>query len=308
MGVGRRSGNHRTDRLTAAVHNLDKTGRAEFTRRYAALLSHYRLVGQKIQTGRPNENGDVEQRHHRLKRAVEQALLLRCSRDFASRKEYELFLQTLFKQLNSGRRKRFDEELDVLKSLPEKRLGDFTTYRVNVRGSSTILIKKNVYSVHSRLIGEQVKVRLHAEYLELWYAQRMIEKIPRIRGEGRHRIQYRHIIDWLVRKPGAFENYRYRDDLFPSSRFKMAYDYLKDHHSSRGTKEYLKILDLAAKENEAGVDDALRWLMDQDRPISFDAVEVILMTNQRIPQITDVEIDEIDLNLYDNLLAAVEVN
>jgi len=299
---------HRTDRLTAAVHNLDKTGRAEFTRRYRALLSHYRLVGQKIQTGRPNENGDVEQRHHRLKRAVEQALLLRCSRDFASRKEYELFLQTLFKQLNSGRRKRFDEELDVLKSLPEKRLGDFTTYKVNVRGSSTILIKKNVYSVHSRLIGEQVKVRLHAEYLELWYAQRMIEKIPRIRGEARHRIQYRHIIDWLVRKPGAFENYRYRDDLFPSSRFKMAYDYLKDHHSTRGTKEYLKILDLAAKESEAGVDDALRWLMDQDQPISFDAVEVILMTNQRIPQITDVEIDEVDLNLYDNLLTAVEVN
>jgi len=299
---------HRTDRLTAAVHNLDKPGRDEFTRRYRALLSHYGIGGQKIQTGKPNENGDVEQRHHRFKRAVEQALLLRCSPDFTSREEYGLFLKKLFSQLNAGRRKRFNEELDVLRSLPANRLGDFTTYRVNVRHNSTILIKKNVYSVHSRLIGEQVKVRLYAEHLELWYAQRMIEKIPRTRGEGRHRIQYRHIIDWLVRKPGAFENYRYRDDLFPSSRFKMAYDYLKDHHSSRGTKEYLKVLNLAAKESEAGVDDALRWLMDQDQPISFDAVEVILMTNQRIPQITDVEIDEVDLNLYDNLLVAVEVN
>ena len=299
---------HRTDKLTAAVQNLDKNGRDEFTRRYRALLSHYRLGGQKIQTGKPNENGDVEQRHHRLKRAVEQALQLRCSRDFASREEYELFLKKLFDQLNAGRRKRFDEELDVLKSLPERRLGDFTTYRVGVRHNSTILIKKNVYSVHSRLIGEQVKVRLHAEHLELWYAQRMIEKIPRIRGEGKHRIQYRHIIDWLVRKPGAFENYRYRDDLFPSSRFKMAYDHLKDHHPVRGTKEYLKILDLAAKEGEAGVDDALRWLMDQDQPISSDAVEVILVTNQRIPKVTDVEIDDVDLGLYDNLLVAAEVN
>jgi molybdenum-dependent DNA-binding transcriptional regulator ModE len=299
---------HRTDRLTAAVQNLGKTGKAEFTRRYRALLSHYRLTGQKIQAGKPNENGDVEQLHHRLKRAAEQALLLRCSRDFASREEYWLFLQKLFSQLNAGRRKRFDEELDVLRSLPEKRLEDFTTYRVNVRHNSTILIKKNAYSVHSRLIGEQVKVRLHAEHLELWYAQRMLEKIPRIRGEGKHRIEYRHIIDWLVRKPGAFENYRYRDDLFPSSRFKMAYDYLKDHQPSRGTKEYLKILDLAAKESEAGVDDALRWLMDQDQPISSDAVEVILVTNQRIPQITDVEIDEVDLGIYDDLLVATEVN
>jgi hypothetical protein len=299
---------HRTDRLTAAVHNLDKPGKDEFTRRYRAILSHYRLTGQKIQAGKPNENGDVEQSNHRLKRAVEQALLLRGSRDFASREEYGLFLKKLFSQLNAGRRKRLDEELDVLRSLPERRLEDFTTYRVNVRHNSTILIKKNVYSVHSRLIGEQVKVRLHAEHLELRYAQRMVEKIPRIRGEGKHRIQYRHIIDWLVRKPGAFENYRYRDDLFPSSRFKMAYDYLKDHQPSRGTKEYLKILDLAAKESEAGVDDALRWLMDQDQPISSDAVEVILVTNQRIPQITEVEIDEVDLGLYDNLLVATEVN
>lgn len=299
---------HRTDRLTAAVHNLDKPGRDEFTRKYRALLSHYRIGGQKIQTGKPNENGDVEQRHHRLKRAVEQALLLRCSSDFASREEYGLFLKKLFSQLNAGRRKRFDEELDVLKSLPGKRLEDFTTYRVNVRRNSTIRIKKNVYSVHSRLIGEQVKVRLHAEHLGLWYAQRRIEKIPRIRGEGKHRIQYRHIIDWLVRKPGAFENYRYRDDLYPSSRFKMAYDYLKDHHPSRGTKEYLKILNLAAKESESGVDDALRWLMDQDQPISSDAVEAIVMTNQRIPKITDVEIDEVDLGLYDNLLVSAEVN
>jgi len=88
----------------------------------------------------------------------------------------------------------------------------------------------------------------------------------------------------------------------------MAYDYLKDHNQSRAAKEYLKILDLAAKESESGVDNALRWLMDQDQPISFNAVEVILMTNQSIPEVTEVEIDEVDLSLYDTLLEAVEVN
>jgi hypothetical protein len=214
----------------------------------------------------------------------------------------------VFNQLNAGRRERFDEELNMIRLLPAKRLGDYTTYTVKVRPNSTILIKKSVYSVHSRLIGEPVTVRLYADHLEVWYAQRKVEKIPRLRGEGNHRIQYRHIIDWLVRKPGAFENYRYRDDLFPTSRFKMVYDYLKDHNQSRAAKEYLKILDLAAKESESGVDNALRWLMDQDQPISFNAVEVILMTNQSIPEVTEVEIDEVDLSLYDTLLEAVEVN
>jgi len=88
----------------------------------------------------------------------------------------------------------------------------------------------------------------------------------------------------------------------------MAYDYLKDHNPSRAAKAYLKILELAAKESESGVDHALRWLMDQDLPISFDAVEVILITNQSIPEVTDVEIDAVDLSLYDSLLQAVEVN
>ncbi len=299
---------HRTDKLSAAVQNLDKPGGDEFTRRYRALLRHYGLGGQKIQTGKANENGDVEQRHHRLKRAVEQALLLRCSRDFKTREDYELFLRKEFKQLNAGRRERLDEELKLIRTLPAKRLGDYTRYTVRVRANSTILIKKNVYSVHSRLIGESVTVRLYADHLELWYAPREVEKIPRLRGEVNHRIQYRYIIDWLVRKPGAFENYRYRDDLFPTSRFKMAYDHLRDHGQSRAAKEYLKILDLAAKQSESGVDDALRWLMDQDQPISVDAVEVILMTNESIPEATEVEIDAVDLSLYDTLLQAVEVH
>jgi len=298
---------HRTDKLSAAVQHLDKRGRDEFTRRYRGLLRHYGLGGQKIQTGKANENGDVEQRHHRLKQAVDQALLLRCSRDFATRGEYEFFLRTLFKQLNAGRKQRLDDELAILKSLPARRLGDFTPYTASVRPNSTILIKKNVYSVHSRLIGEKVLVRLYPDHLDVWYAQQRVERIPRLRGEGNHNIQYRHIIDWLVRKPGAFENYRYRDDLFPTSRFKMAYDYLKTRHQNRAAKEYLKILELAAKESESGVDDALRWLMDQDLPISFDAVDMILLTNQSIPEATEVEIDAVDLSLYDTLLEAVEV-
>jgi len=239
---------------------------------------------------------------------VEQALLLRGSSDFLTRKEYEAFLCKLFSQLNAGRQERFKEELKVLKSLPVMRLDDHTAFKVKVGSGSTVRIKKNVYSVHSRLIGEKIEVRLYADYLEVWYAQKCIEDIPRLRGESKHHIQYRHVIDCLVRKPGAFENYRYREDLFPTSRFRMAYDFLKVHHPGRASREYLKILYLAAKESETGVDDALRWLIDQEQRINFDTVESIVITNQFIPEATEIVIDEIDLSLYDNLLEAVEVN
>lgn len=236
---------------------------------------------------------------------MDQSLLLRGDRDFADRREYEQFLQKLFAQLNAGRKKRFAEELQVLNNLPAKRLEDYTRFTVKVGPSSTIPVKKCVYSVHSRLIDENVEIRLYADHLELWYGQKKVDDIPRLLGEKKHHIQYRHIIDWLVRKPGAFENYRYRQDLFPSSHFRMAYDFLKDHYPSRANKEYLMILNLAAKETEAGVNDALRHLIEQGAPIGLDAVNALLFTE--IPAPTEIKVDQIDLGIYDSLLQTQEV-
>lgn len=101
----------------------------------------------------------------------------------------------------------------------------------------------NIYSVHSRLIREKVEVRVYAEHLEVRYAQRRVELLPRLRGEEKHRIDYRHIIDWLVRKPGAFANYRYKGDLFPTSRFRIAYDILKEQSPVHADKEYVNPAD-----------------------------------------------------------------
>jgi hypothetical protein len=217
---------HRTDKLSAAVQKPNCT--EQFTARYQALLNHYGLEGQKVNASSPHENGDVEQRHYRLKEAIDQALMLRGSRDFSSRQEYVEFLDKIFEQLNRGRQERLAEELKVLRPLPQRRLDSFKRLMVRVGRSSTIRVYNNTYSVDSRLIGERVEARVYAEHIELWYGQRRIESIPRLRGDGKHRIEYRHIIDWLVRKPGAFENYRYTEDLFPTHRFRMAWDFLKD--------------------------------------------------------------------------------
>lgn len=297
---------HRTDRLSTAVHKAESP--EEFTQRYQALLNHYQLKGCKTQASSPNENGDVEQRNYRFKQAVNQSLMLRGSRDFASREEYALFLRQLFVQLNAGRQKRFREEQAVLGSLPSRRLESCTKLEVRVGPSSTIRVKHNVYSVDSRLIKERVMIRLYAEYLEVWHGQRCLERIPRLRGYGRHHIQYRHIIDWLLRKPGAFANYRYRSDLFPSSRFRMAYDALQQKHTDGvATKEYLHILELAAKDNEAAVDNMLRVFIDRGVPISAACVEDAIRCGSEPAPVTDVTISPVCLASYDQLLQTMEV-
>jgi len=299
---------HQTDRLTAAVSRPGQP--EEFTRRYAALLRHYGLEGRKGRAGKANENGDIEQRHHRFKRAVDQALMLRGSREFAARSEYEGFLQRLFCQLNAGRSARLEEERAHLRPLPAARLDCFKRLPdIRVSSGSTIQVARNSYSVNSRLIGESVTVRLHAEYLEVWYAQRCLERIPRLRGEGKHRIQYRHVIDWLVKKPAAFENYRYRADLFPSSRFRRAYDELKTHLAvNRAAAVYLAILKLAAEEGEGLVDRALQALNERHQILSYELVLTEITGLRTQPnQAAQVLIAPVDVSIYDELLEAQEV-
>jgi len=291
---------HRTDRLSAAVHkdcNPD-----EFTLRYKALLHHHGIIGEKIRSGEAHENGDIEQRHHRFKRALDQALMLRGSRNFECRKTYEVFLHNLFAQLNLGRKDRFEEEVKLLHRLPERRLDDFRWLQARVGPSSTIQVAKNTYSLHSRLKGEIVRVKLYAEYFEVYYGQKKIDRIPRLRGGRQHYIQYRHIIESLLRKPGAFENYRYKKDLFPTIRFRMAYDHLCNRRSTRASKEYLKILHLAALESESGVDRALRMVFAQELPMTFETIKSILATENKIEVPQDVHIDLVDLGHYDALL------
>ena len=295
---------HRTDRLSAAVNKPSNP--EEFTQHYQALQNYYNFEGCKIQARCPNENGDVEQSHHRFKRALDQALMLRGRRDFAALNEYKIFLRQLFDQLNAGRTKRFKEELPLLKSLPQKRLDDRRTYKVRVGRSSTIKILNNTYSVHSRLIKENIDVRVGAEHLEIWYAQKQIDRMPRLHGAGKHRINYRHVIDWLVRKPGAFEDYRYKSSMFPTSNFRVAYDQLSAQHSDRqASKEYLRILHLAATESETHVDRILLFFCHNDQPVSYETVKAQLASVQQLPSATEVTVDAIDLRDYDVLLERV---
>lgn len=297
-------GKHRTDCLTTAVNKA--THPEEFTRRYKDLVDHYGVTPCRTNPNSPNENGDVEQRNYRFKKAVDQALLLRGSRNFNDRAEYDQFLGKLFAQLNAGRKKRFMEEVDVLHRLPTRRIDSCKKQDLKVGPSSTIRVNHNVYSVDSRLIGERIQARLYMERLEIWYGQKKIDILPRQRGEGKYKINYRHIIDSLIRKPGAFENYRYRDAMFPTSRFRIAYDRLKKRYSPKSAAtRYLNILYMAAKESEVAVDRALGVLINENREICKDQVKRLMKSNEPVFRTDDIHIPEVDLSCYDQLLKEV---
>jgi len=290
---------HRSDRMSAAVNNLKERG--EFTQRYQGLLDHYGLAATRSQPREPHENGDVEQSHHRFKTAVDQELMLRGSRDFAGRESYEEFLTALVNRRNEARRERLGEELERLRQLPQRRLDDERRFRTRVSSHSTVRVHGNTYSVDSRLIGETVEVRLGAERVEVWYGGERVEQMERLLGTRKHRIDYRHVIHALVRKPGAFVRYRYREDLFPRLLFRVAYDSLREHHPATADRQYLRILEKAALDGEERVHGVLRRVIGAGDPVTFDAVEAGLADGQPVDSPLEVHIDAPEIGLYDGL-------
>ena len=294
---------HRTDRMTLAVHHDGNPER--YTRRYEALMRHYGVTAEATNAGCGHENGDCEQGHRRFKEALEQELLLRGSRDFGSREEYWRFVVTLVARRNGVRAERFRDEQSRLRALPARRLETLERQNVRVSRGSTVQVKKNIYSVPARLIGEQVEARIGAETIEIWYAGGLVQTMERLRGESKHRIDYRHVIDWLVRKPGAFARYVYREDMYPTVTYRRAYDALQVQRETRADREYVRLLHLASREGESRVEEALAKLLDQNRPVSEQAVRTLLGSDTPLSAAAQVSAPMVDLRLYDALLEGV---
>ena len=295
---------HRTDRMTLACH---KDGNPEeFTSRYRGLLEHYGMAGEATNPASGHENGDCEQSHRRLKEAVSQALLLRGSRDFASREEYETFLRGVVEAKNSRRREAIATELSHLFSLPSRRLETQDRRVVRVQAGSTIGVSGNTYSVPARLIGDRVEVRIGVEEIEVWYAGEKLQKMARLRGKGKHDINYRHVIGWLIRKPGAFARYAYREAMYPTTTFRRAYDRLLSQDVKRADRDYLQLLHLAAENGESLVEGALATLLSGSGPLTVRCVRALLGLEKPKEIAEQVSVPPVDMSQYDALLSGLE--
>ena len=290
----------RSDNLSAATHQIPKGGR-ELNRRFKAVLDHYGVRSTRIEPGKSNQNGVVEKAHDRLKSSIDQALILRGTRDFASVEAYLAFVEQVRSALNGAAASRFAEERGALSRLPGTRLPEYSTYEAVVRQWSTIHFGKKTYSVPSRLIGSVVEVRQHADMVEVFYRNKLTATMPRLRGEQPHRIDYRHVIWSLARKPGAFARYRYREELFPTLTFRQAYDSLVDARGERADIEYVRILHLAASTLESRVEAALGKLLTEGVRFDYASVKALAAPEHRA--VPDIHIPAPDPAAYDSLLA-----
>lgn len=221
---------HRSDSLSAAFRNLDRDAEADLTCRYDDLCAHYGMTPTRNNPGLAHENGSIEGAHGHLKRALEDALLLRGSRDFDDLAEWRRFVDDIVGRRNAAQAKRIDQERAVLNPLPPRRTADYEEVLVRVTSSSGFVLRKVFYSVPSRLIGHQLRVRLYDDRLDCFLGATSLITLQRGRvqqnGKHGHVVDYHHLIRALCHKPMALLNLVYRDQLFPRRAYARAFEAL----------------------------------------------------------------------------------
>jgi hypothetical protein len=310
--LGRVPSWHQTDNSTAATHRIPDgkrvialEGKRPFNEDYAALMRHFGMKPRTTEVGEKEQNGDAEASNRVVKRALEQALLIRGSRDFDSVDAWQTFIDDVVRKGNRAQGKRVTEDLAAMRELDVDRLPEFVEEDVLVSEWSTVRVKHCSYSVPSRLIGEWVKVRIFEDRIQVRYAGKTELDCERLLGRNLHRIDYRHVIWSLVRKPGGFARYVYREELFPSLVFRRAYDAIQTpHHGVRGDLEYLRIVHHAASTMEADVEAALSLLLAEGKPVTASAVKAMVTTSTTI-EVPELVSEPVDLTAYDALLAEV---
>jgi len=298
-----------TDQSSTATHQLGCDGkRRGFNEEYLSICAHYGLEPRVINVARPQENGSCESAHGHLKRRIAQHLLLRGSRDFASEAEYDLFLIGVLESANALRTARVSEELAVMSETAVADLPDYRELMVTVGNNSTIRLRKQVYSVPSRLIGAKLLARIYENRIVLLKGADEVAQLPLGRSDRGAVIDYRHLIGHLLRKPGAFACYRWREELFPAPVYRTAYDHLERSAPGEADRRYLEILKVAADEGQTAVENALETILSDPRPVvSAAEVRAMLETwremeaewRQRAPL-------EVSLSVYDALLESSE--
>jgi transposase InsO family protein len=297
---------HRTDSLSAAFNNLAE--REELTKRYHALCEHYGLRPSRNNTGVSHENGAIEARQGSLKKGLDQALLLRGSREFADLAAYEQFVAETVRRLNARCARAWEAERACLKPLPARRTTDFEEIDARVSKFGVFTAKSVLYSVPSRLAGHRLKVRLHSTHLDAWLGGVKVFECERLHASAADRhprqIDWRHMLPSLKRKPGAFARWVLRDAMFPRSEYARAWQRISAKLPERAAcRLMVELLDLADRANVvAELAAVLAALQAQDELPDIDALRERFAP--RPPAMPDVQVQLPSTAVYDELLEA----
>ena len=301
---------HRSDSLSAAFRNLDREAQEDLTQRYQGLMRHYDMAPSRNNPGVAHENGSIESPHGHLKRALEDALLLRGNRDFETLDAYRRFVDEIVGRQNANNRKRIELERSHLASLPKRRTADYEEKVVTVTSSGGFILRRVFYTAPSRLIGHRLRVHLYDDRLDCFLGATPMMTLRRGRqpspDKGGHVVDYRHVIHALRKKPMALNNLVYRDQLFPRPAYARAFEALCiELGDKRACKMTVELLALA---HERGCEAELAGLIEADLDAGRLPDLAILRSHFRpTAAIPDVVVHLAPLSAYDELAAVQSV-
>ena len=301
---------HRTDSLSAAYKNLSKSEQEDLTERYQSLCEHYDMSPTRNNRGVSHENGAVESPHGHIKNRIRQALLLRESHDFNSLDDYRQWLDGLIRRFNRRCADALEIERGKLLVLPVHKATDYSEQVVKVTSSSTIDVKRMLYSVPGRLVGESLRLHIYDDRIEAYVGSTLAHTLSRtytLNYNQRGRcIDYRHLIGQLVRKPQAFRYSQLRDDLLPNATYQEIWAAIDQQLEPRAAcKRIVGILSLAARADcEQSLGAYLLQQMAKDKLPSLHQLEQRFDPNARsaLPDCLGKDCVQHDLSAYDTLM------
>jgi transposase InsO family protein len=300
---------HRSDSLSAAFRNLDREAQDDLTRRYDALCAHYQMTPTRNNPGVAHENGSIESPHGHLKKVIEDALLMRGSRDFTDLADYRRFVDEIVGRRNARHAKRIDAERAELQDLPNRRTSDCEETVVPVTSSGGFTLRKVFYTVPSRLIGHRLRVRLYDDRLEVFLGGTHLLTLARGRshpsGKHGHVVDYRHVIHSLRRKPMALLNLVYRDHLFPRDAYRRTFEALLQRLPER--KACRLMVDLLAIAHERACEAELADILAADLEAGH-LPDMAVLRKRFAPDpasLPNVVVTLTSLDVYDALLDTV---
>ena len=302
---------HRTDSLSACFRNRDGSYAGDYTSRYRELCAHLGVIATRNNRGVAHENGAIEGPHRHWKRRLEQQLIQRGSRDFMAEAEYRQLVAQVTASFNSRDevKGRLEIERLHLQPLPVERFVDYEPLVARVRSTSTIEVRQVTYSVPSRLIGQQLSVHLRHDRLDLFLRSQFVETLPRLHGQkgqkALRRIDFRHVIESLRRKPRALLRAQLQDDLLPTGSWRQLWRaLLAALPPDEAAKVMVDALHVAARSDDlAGVERYLRRQLRKGE-ISLSSLRdhYGLRPPRGLAPLPQLDIPEHTLSSYDELL------
>jgi hypothetical protein len=304
---------HRTDSLSACFRNRDGSYAGDYTSRYRELCAHLGVIATRNNRGVAHENGAIEGPHRHWKHRMEQQLIQRGSRDFEAEADYRQLVGQVSASLNG--RESVQQKLAIerlhLRPLPVERFADYEPQVVRVRSTSTIEVRSVTYSVPSRLIGHQLTVHLHHDRLDLFLRSQFVETLPRLHPQkgqkALRRIDFRHVIESLRRKPRALLRAQLLDDILPTGSWRQLWrTLLAALPPDEAAKVMVDALHVAARENDlAGVERYLRrQLRRGELKLTALRDHYGLRPPRGLAAMPELQIPEHTLSSYDELLGS----